>query len=129
VQARLKLKPGQKGTKKLVAEYGDALFCVRYRYDRASCSRLKTVELVVERTAWNPPTGKFTDDERVLVRIGFAESALRESAKAAKGRWDPEKKLWFFKYGNIKGTVLEKHIVLDAPVRNSEKKKASIIKN
>jgi hypothetical protein len=31
--ARLKLKPGQKGTKRLVAEHGDALVCVRYRYD------------------------------------------------------------------------------------------------
>jgi hypothetical protein len=31
---RLKLKPRQKGTKKLLSEYGDALVCVRYRYDR-----------------------------------------------------------------------------------------------
>jgi hypothetical protein len=51
------------------------------------------------------------------VRIGFVESGLRESAKAAKGRWDPEKKLWFVQYGRIKGTVLEKHIVLDAKYR------------
>lgn len=28
--ARLKLKPGQKGTKKLFTQYGDALVCVRY---------------------------------------------------------------------------------------------------
>lgn len=27
------LKPGQKGTKRLVEQYGDALLCVRYRYD------------------------------------------------------------------------------------------------
>jgi hypothetical protein len=51
---RLKLKPGQKGTKKLAAEYGDALVCVRYRYDRASCMRAKTVEIIVEKTAWYP---------------------------------------------------------------------------
>jgi hypothetical protein len=31
---RLKLKPGQKGTKKLLAEHGEALVCVRYRYDK-----------------------------------------------------------------------------------------------
>lgn len=47
--ARLKLKPGQKGTKKLVAEHGDALVCVRYRYDEASSTRFKTVELIVEK--------------------------------------------------------------------------------
>jgi hypothetical protein len=48
------------------------------------------------------------------VRIGFAETALQEKAWAARGRWDPEVKLWFIRFGKIKGTDLEKHIVLDA---------------
>ena len=30
------LKPGQKGTMRLVEKYGKALLCVRYRYDAAS---------------------------------------------------------------------------------------------
>lgn len=111
---RLKLKPGQKGTKKLMAEYGDTLVCVRYRYDHASRTRIKTVELVVDKKAWIPPAKKFTDNDLVPVRIGFADSAMRERAKAAKGKWDPEKKLWFMRYGKVKGTSLEKHIVLDA---------------
>ncbi|MGH7551901.1 MAG: hypothetical protein ACREMQ_02610 [Longimicrobiales bacterium] len=29
----LHLKPGEKGTKQLLAQYGDRLICVRYRYD------------------------------------------------------------------------------------------------
>jgi len=33
MQTRLTLKPGQKGTKKLIAEYGDQLVCIQYRYD------------------------------------------------------------------------------------------------
>jgi hypothetical protein len=33
MQTRLTLKPGQKGTKKLIAKYGDPLVCVGYRYD------------------------------------------------------------------------------------------------
>jgi hypothetical protein len=37
------LKPGLKGTKRLVEKYGDALFCVRYRFDKARGVRLKTV--------------------------------------------------------------------------------------
>lgn len=37
-------------------------------------------------------------------------------AKAAKGRWDPEKKLWFIVFEKVKGTELEKHVVLDAVV-------------
>jgi hypothetical protein len=34
MKTRVKLKPGQRGTKKLLDQYGDALVCVRYRYDR-----------------------------------------------------------------------------------------------
>ena len=40
----LHLKPGQKGTKHLVAQYGDRLVCVRYRYDAA--------RKVVSRLRW-----------------------------------------------------------------------------
>ena len=48
MKTRLSLKPGQKGTKKLVDEYGENLICVRYRYDEKRKIRLKTVELIVE---------------------------------------------------------------------------------
>jgi hypothetical protein len=48
-------RPGQRGTQKLVALYGDRLVCVRYRYDAASGTRYKTVELIVDQAAWIPP--------------------------------------------------------------------------
>ena len=32
-RVRLRLKPGQKATKRLLAQYGDRLICVRYRYE------------------------------------------------------------------------------------------------
>jgi hypothetical protein len=35
---------------------------------------------------------------------------MRFQAKAAGGRWNPEKRLWFVKYDKIVGTPLEKHI-------------------
>lgn len=54
MQTRLSLKPGQKGTKKLVAEYGDRLIAVRYRYDLSRQRRYKTVELIVEESPWLP---------------------------------------------------------------------------
>jgi hypothetical protein len=38
---------------------------------------------------------------------------MRQQAKAAGGRWDPRKRLWFVKYGRIAGTQLEKHIQVD----------------
>jgi hypothetical protein len=111
---RLKLKAGQRGTKKFVEMYGDALVCVRYRYDEETCTRVKTVEIVVETKDWIPPPPKFATDEVVPVRITFAEKRLMRAARAVGGCWDPEEKLWFIPYGKIKGTSLEKHIVLDA---------------
>ena len=112
--ARLKLKPGQKGTKKLVSEYGEALVCVRYRYDEASSTRFKTVELIVEKKPWRPLARKFNDNDLVPVKIEFTEKDLMDIARTAKGRWNPDVKLWFIRYGKIKGTELEKHIVSDA---------------
>ena len=119
---RLKLKPGQKGTKKLVDEFGEALVCVRYRYDRESGMRVKTAEIIVEKKAWTPQPAVFPDNALVPVQIGFTEDTLRAQAKAAQGRWDPDAKLWFIRFDKVKGTDLEKHIVLDAfPMRGKPK--------
>ncbi len=43
-------KPGQRGTKSLVEKYGKDLLCIRFRYDAKSRQRLKTIELIVERS-------------------------------------------------------------------------------
>ena len=48
MQTRLTLRSGQKGTKRLIAQYGKRLVCVRYRYDAQKKKRYKTVELIVE---------------------------------------------------------------------------------
>ena len=109
--ATIKLKPGQKGTKKLLTEYGDALLCVRYRYDAQSRTRSKTVELIIERQPWTPPSHRFKDDTQVPVRIGYGDITLREKAKAAQGKWDPKIRAWHIQYGKIKDTELEKFII------------------
>ena len=114
MRARLKLKPGDKGTKSLVDKYGDDLICIRYRYDEATRTRFKTVEIIVGKKDWTPPPAKFSNDEIVLVRIAFTENEFKQMAKEAGGRWDPKAKLWQIPYGKIKNTRLEKHIVLDA---------------
>jgi len=41
------------------------------------------------------------------------ETELRAKAKAAGGRWNPEKQLWYVRYGKISGTTLGKHIHID----------------
>jgi len=86
------LKPGQAGTKALLSRYGASLLCVRYRYDQATRERLKTVELVVQRSsrraATVPPAAR-----TVSLRIGWRETALRQRVKAAGG-WDPMARVW-----------------------------------
>jgi len=116
---RLKLKPGQKGTKALVEKYGDALVCVRYRYDETSRTRLKTVELIVEKKELPAPQQLSGDDALVPVRISYGERELGRMAKTMGGKWDPDVKLWYIQHGKIKGTELEKHIILDAGMKNS----------
>ena len=112
MKTRLILRPGQPGTKRLMEKYSKALLCVRFKYDAAQRKRLKTVELIEETTDWNPLL-RYDAERLVPVRIAASEMSLRTKAKAAGGRWNPDKRLWFVKYGKIVGTMLEKYIQVD----------------
>ncbi|WP_226377889.1 hypothetical protein [Citrifermentans bremense] len=104
------LKPGQKGTKRLVAEYGQSLVCVRYRYDKVRRVRLKTVEIIVEEKAWPFPP-EHGDGDMIALRVGYAEKALRAKLKAVGGRWDPVEKVWRVPFCSVQGTELEARIL------------------
>jgi hypothetical protein len=47
---------------------------------------------------------------------------------SAGGKWASAVKLWYIPYGKIKGTELEKHILLDATQKAATKDKASNIR-
>ena len=49
MRTRLHLKPGQKGTKQLLAQYGDRLVCVRYRYDAQRKKRFKMLDAGIQQ--------------------------------------------------------------------------------
>ncbi len=98
MRTRLHLKPGQKGTKQLLAQYGDRLVCVRYRYDAQRKKRFKTVELIVAQRDWDPPARSFADEARVAVRVAFDEIELRHRVKQAGGKWNPSRKVWELRY-------------------------------
>ena len=107
------LKPGEKGTKRLLEKYGDALLCVRYRFDEKRGVRLKTVEIIVEEKPFRSSL-RYRDEEVVAVVVSFTENALRDKLKAVGGRWDPVKKVWHVVYGSIRGdTDLEERILPD----------------
>lgn len=93
MHTRLTLKPGKPGTKKLVAEYGDRLVCVRYRYDEERHVRLKTIEIIVEERDWTPRDAP--PDPFEYVHITFPRSdATRLAVKRLGGLWEPSVQAW-----------------------------------
>jgi len=120
MKTRLILKPGQKGTKRLTEKYGNSLICVRFRYDAERRKRLKTVELIEEESDWTPPLRRFAENDLVPLRIAVSNMGLREKVKAAGGKWVPDEKLWYVRYGAIVGGVLEKHIHVDDKDNNGK---------
>lgn len=81
MRTRLVLKQGQRGTKELSKKYGDDLLYVRFRYEAESRQRLKTVELVVERTEWEPLRPRYAADTLVPLRIDAADMPMRLQVK------------------------------------------------
>jgi hypothetical protein len=104
METRLTLRPGQAGTRKLVARYGERLVRVRYLYDRDSGRRLKTVELVVETIPWKPKARRLRrrDDDIVCVRIAWNEADLRQRAKNLGAVWRPALKVWEMRWGDVR---------------------------
>ena len=86
MKTRLILKAGQRGTKSLSAKYGDELLCVRFRYDAKLQQRIKTVELIIEKTEWMPPPRRYPEEAMVHVHIKADDMPSRTQAKAAGGR-------------------------------------------
>ena len=119
MRTRLHLKPGQKGTKQLLAQYGDRLVCVRYRYDAQRKKRFKTVERIIAERDWEPPASRFTADTMVGVRIGFAEVDMRERVKQAGGKWNRSHKVWELRYDQVVALKLEARIVEEEEASNT----------
>ena len=86
--------PGQRGARKLLVQYGDRLVCVRCRYDAQRRKRLKTVELIVEEGAWEPPPSPPAGERLVPIRVAASELALRKQVKQAGGKWDSQRGVW-----------------------------------
>jgi len=71
-----KLKPGQKGTKKLMEKYGEKLLNVRYVYDSEKHIMMKTVELIVEQKPWQPNQNKIPYNKNVHLRVEYGEAPI-----------------------------------------------------
>ena len=111
MRTRLTLHPHQDGAKGLRAQYGDRLVCVRYRCDEQEKKRYKTVELIVEENRWEPSLCPPKGNTLVWVRIALLEAEVRQQAKAAGGKWDPQRRLWELRYDRAVALGLGKRIV------------------
>ena len=108
---RLNLKPGQKGTRELLEQYGNRLICVRYRYDPRRKKRFKTVGIVVDERDWAPPASAFAYDQIVAVRVAFEEAVIREQVKQAGGTWNRPRRVWELAYGKAIALGLSDRVV------------------
>ena len=87
--------------KQLLAQYGDRLICVRYRYDAQRKKR-----------------PRFAHDQIVGLRVAFADVAVRDRVKQAGGTWNPERRVWQLRYDRVVELGLNSRIV-DEPASNS----------
>jgi hypothetical protein len=113
METRLSLAPGQNGTKKLLARYGERLVRVRYRYDAERKVRLKTVELIVETVPWTPhPRNRRRESsDLVAVSIAYSETELRARIRSAGGIWRPRQRLWEVDWKTVRELGLEGRVV------------------
>lgn len=104
------MPPGAKGTRKVLAEYGPRLVCVRYRYDETRRKRIKTAEIVIEEVPWTPPEGRL-----VRIVVNAWEAALHARLKKAGGRWTGKGPFWRIRYDRAVKLGLSKRIRQNRP--------------
>ncbi len=110
MRSRLILKPGQRGTKKLLARYGDRLLYVRYRYDEERRRRFKTVELIVDEVDWVPPEPKVQGQNRRQPAGQLGGTGAKSEGQGGWRRWNPVKRLWELRYDRVVRLGLEDRI-------------------
>jgi hypothetical protein len=94
MRTRLTIRPHQRGAKRLLAQYGDRLVCVRRRYDVEQKKRWKTIELIIEEHDWEPRGALPAADQMMRLRVAGGERELRRQVKAAGGKWRPQQQVW-----------------------------------
>lgn len=113
---RLTLYPGQRGTKKLLYQYGEDLVCVRYRYDPATKKRYKTAELIVDTKEWQPNWDLyFKPEDTVNIKVEKHETTIMKLLKYLKEEttYIPQKSIWKLEYSKVKALNLEERIVFN----------------
>ena len=112
-----RINPGKPGTKQYLKEFGESLFCVRYRHDQENNKRITTVELIVDKGFYHPELNRrqyrtlVDNKQQVYLRIAYEETELRQKVKNSGGCWRPEKKCWQLNYKDAVKLGLKDKIV------------------
>ena len=120
MRTRLTLHPNQDGAKQLRERYGERLVCVRYRYDETTKERWKTVELIIEKSTWEPPKPQWQADTLVALQVAAQEREVRQQVKGAGGKWNPKEMVWELSYGQVVALGLTARIVTKREERERE---------
>jgi hypothetical protein len=73
--------------------------CVRY--GEARRERWKTVELIIEKSAWYPPPQRGRAATLVALQVAAQERAIRQQVKPGGGKWKAKEVVWELPYGQL----------------------------
>jgi hypothetical protein len=108
-RARQTIKAGERGTKKLVKEFGSNLLNVRIYYDIKRKRKIRTIELLVDENEWVPT--KINPAKIVKLKVNWGEPEIARKIKANGGIWNKEKKVWEIAFGKVKDLGLQSRMV------------------
>jgi len=83
-RARQTIKAGERGTKKLVKEYGSNLLNVRFYYDIKMKRKITTIELLVDEKDWVPT--KINSAKIVKLRVDWGETEVAKKIRSKGGK-------------------------------------------
>jgi len=113
------LRPQAPGARKYAERFANRLVCVRHRRDDLRARGITTVELVLDERPFSPIPLHWAPrpSPKLLVRIGYGESALRRAVKEPGALWVPQLKLWEVPREQVVQLNLEKRVVTSASPR------------
>ena len=102
---------GKPGTKRVKERYGSDFVCIRYKYDRESGKKIKTIELIIDEQDWVPNTASIPPNKTTYLHIRYGEWDIANRVKSFGGRWNRRKQVWELAYRYVIELGLEDRIV------------------
>ena len=109
MRTRQTIKAGKRGTKKYLQQYGSKLLYVRYYYDWKNKKRKTTIEIIVDKSEWEPK--RIPGKTIVKIEVGIDEMDVRQKIKQNAGKWNAAQKVWEIPFVKVKELGLQRRMV------------------